>query len=249
MPRLVGFNRFDALLEEQIDEKISRRILSGDQGMVVWWSIGAGVHVEPHSHANEQIVWMLKGKIVPPRQRTAGLRPGRRRRHSGRYKARGMVPRRHRGDRFLRTSTRGLPTRRQTGLHERRLNGSLRLLTPQRRGTYHITCRSSALAQERVLHRDCGHSTDTAVFVRTTDTSKLLISLARPDGFEPPTPRFVVWCSIQLSYGRLLRIAREMFPDRLMPAEADFPYRLRLPLASLRIFSRAPPRPKPGRSR
>jgi hypothetical protein len=37
-------------------------------------------------------VWMLKGKDgVPPRQRTAGLRPGRRHRHSGRYGARGMV--------------------------------------------------------------------------------------------------------------------------------------------------------------
>jgi len=56
MPRLVGFSRFASLLEEQIGEKISRRILSGDQGMIVWWSIGAGVHVEPHSHANEQIV-------------------------------------------------------------------------------------------------------------------------------------------------------------------------------------------------
>ena len=63
MPRLVGFSRFASLLEEQIGEKISRRILSGDQGMIVWWSIGAGVHVEPHSHANEQIVWMLKGKM------------------------------------------------------------------------------------------------------------------------------------------------------------------------------------------
>jgi quercetin dioxygenase-like cupin family protein len=31
--------------------------------MIVWWSIGAGVHVEPHSHPNEQIVWMLKGKM------------------------------------------------------------------------------------------------------------------------------------------------------------------------------------------
>ena len=31
--------------------------------MIVWWSMGAGVHVEPHSHANEQIVWMLKGKM------------------------------------------------------------------------------------------------------------------------------------------------------------------------------------------
>src|ERR1051325_2165709 len=28
------------------------------------------------------------------------------------------------------------------------------------------------------------------------------IRLARPEGFEPPTPRSVVWCSVQLSYGR-----------------------------------------------
>jgi quercetin dioxygenase-like cupin family protein len=59
MPTLVGFGTFDALPEEEI----SRRILSGDQGMLVWWSIGAGAPVEPHSHANEQIVWMLKGKM------------------------------------------------------------------------------------------------------------------------------------------------------------------------------------------
>src|SRR5260370_31174166 len=38
------------------------------------------------------------------------------------------------------------------------------------------------------------------------------MQMARPDGFEPPTPRFVVWCSIQLSYGRVLRIARESVP-------------------------------------
>ena len=63
MPTLVGFGRFAALPEEQISENISRRILSGDQGMLVWWSIGQGVHVEPHSHASEQIVWMLKGRM------------------------------------------------------------------------------------------------------------------------------------------------------------------------------------------
>ena len=28
--------------------------------------------------------------------------------------------------------------------------------------------------------------------------------MARPEGFEPPAPRFVVWCSIQLSYGRVI---------------------------------------------
>jgi quercetin dioxygenase-like cupin family protein len=63
MSKLVGFGKFADLPEEQISEKISRRVLSGDQGMMVWWSIEAGVHVEPHSHANEQIVWMLKGRM------------------------------------------------------------------------------------------------------------------------------------------------------------------------------------------
>jgi hypothetical protein len=28
-------------------------------------------------------------------------------------------------------------------------------------------------------------------------------TLARSEGFEPPTPRFEVWCSIQLSYERV----------------------------------------------
>jgi hypothetical protein len=31
---------------------------------------------------------------------------------------------------------------------------------------------------------------------------KCLTQLARSEGFEPPTPRFEVWCSIQLSYER-----------------------------------------------
>ena len=33
-------------------------------------------------------------------------------------------------------------------------------------------------------------------------SSKCLKTLARPKRFELLTPRFVVWCSIQLSYGR-----------------------------------------------
>jgi hypothetical protein len=34
-------------------------------------------------------------------------------------------------------------------------------------------------------------------------SQKCLILLARRKGFEPLTPRFEVWCSIQLSYRRL----------------------------------------------
>ena len=38
--------------------------------------------------------------------------------------------------------------------------------------------------------------------------------MARPKGFEPLTPRFVVWCSIQLSYGRATNLERFRKRDR-----------------------------------
>jgi quercetin dioxygenase-like cupin family protein len=63
MPTLSGFGAFASLPEERVSQKVTRRILSGDQGMIVWWSIEAGVHVEAHQHHNEQIVWMLKGRM------------------------------------------------------------------------------------------------------------------------------------------------------------------------------------------
>jgi len=63
MPCLTGFSSFASLPEERISDKVSRRVVSGNQGMVVWWSIEAGVHVETHQHPSEQIVWMLEGKM------------------------------------------------------------------------------------------------------------------------------------------------------------------------------------------
>ena len=33
---------------------------------------------------------------------------------------------------------------------------------------------------------------------------KPLFQMADPERFERPTPRFVVWCSIQLSYGSVV---------------------------------------------
>ena len=49
----------------------------------------------------------------------------------------------------------------------------------------------------------------------------ILKLLARPKRFELPTPRLVVWCSIQLSYGRLGRLkGGEGRPERMRPLAA-----------------------------
>ena len=63
MPVMFGFNELAALPQEQVTDKISRRVLAGKQGMMVWWTIKAGAHAAAHKHPHEQIVWMLKGKM------------------------------------------------------------------------------------------------------------------------------------------------------------------------------------------
>ena len=128
MPKLVGFSRFAELPEEQIAEKISRRILSGDQGMVVWWSIGAGVHVDPHSRANEQMVWMLKGKIPGGAEReaprnNAQARPSGGDRTPGRQSRRARSAAAHQGNSSER---RQQPPRRRQGAERPRYTDSSR---------------------------------------------------------------------------------------------------------------------------
>jgi unsaturated pyranuronate lyase len=63
MPVLSGFKQLAALPSERVTDKISRRVLSGKQGMIVWWTMKAGAHAAAHKHAHEQIVWMLKGRM------------------------------------------------------------------------------------------------------------------------------------------------------------------------------------------
>src|SRR5690606_11075506 len=46
----------------------------------------------------------------------------------------------------------------------------------------------AAVARQTCWHKKTGHWP---------------VDLVRPEGFEPPTPKFVAWCSIQLSYGRI----------------------------------------------
>jgi hypothetical protein len=48
------------------------------------------------------------------------------------------------------------------------------------------------------MARACGSSDDSD----PENNSYVSVFMARSEGFEPPTPRFEVWCSIQLSYER-----------------------------------------------
>ena len=75
--------------------------------------------------------------------------------------------------------------------------------------------RTSPAATGRAIRAQfCGHNADTSgVFISALSRLYLswlilLFDLARPNGFEPLTPRFVVWCSIQLSYGRLIPLPK-----------------------------------------
>ena len=63
MTVLTGYGSFKELPAEQITDKITRRVLSGEKGMLVWWSIKAGAHANAHKHPHEQMFWMLKGRM------------------------------------------------------------------------------------------------------------------------------------------------------------------------------------------
>jgi quercetin dioxygenase-like cupin family protein len=63
MPEVVGFGSLKTLSEEQVTDKIVRKVLSGKQGMIVWWTMQAGAHAAAHKHAHEQIFWMLSGRM------------------------------------------------------------------------------------------------------------------------------------------------------------------------------------------
>lgn len=61
--KTTGFGAVSGLAVEVINEKISRRVVSGEQGMIVIWRMAAGAYVAPHSHPHEQIAWMQSGSM------------------------------------------------------------------------------------------------------------------------------------------------------------------------------------------
>jgi quercetin dioxygenase-like cupin family protein len=62
MSIITGYDKLASVPEEQVNDKIGRRVISGKQGMLVYWRIKAGAHAGAHKHPHEQFVWMLKGR-------------------------------------------------------------------------------------------------------------------------------------------------------------------------------------------
>ena len=58
-----GFMNLDRIPEEKVTDRITRRIITGEKEMVVFWRMKAGAHAAAHRHPNEQIFWMLSGKM------------------------------------------------------------------------------------------------------------------------------------------------------------------------------------------
>jgi quercetin dioxygenase-like cupin family protein len=63
MPRLSGFGSLATIAEERVTDKITRRLVAGEKVMLVIWKMSAGAHAAAHRHANEQMFWMLSGKM------------------------------------------------------------------------------------------------------------------------------------------------------------------------------------------
>jgi quercetin dioxygenase-like cupin family protein len=63
IPVMQGFSSLSTLPEEKVTDKITRRILVGEKEMAVFWTMKAGAHAAAHSHPNEQLFWMIKGKM------------------------------------------------------------------------------------------------------------------------------------------------------------------------------------------
>ncbi|MBV9430727.1 MAG: cupin domain-containing protein [Hyphomicrobiales bacterium] len=63
MPIIAGFEKLDSVPEERITDKIGRRVISGQQGTLVYWRMKAGAHAAAHKHPHEQFAWMIKGTM------------------------------------------------------------------------------------------------------------------------------------------------------------------------------------------
>jgi len=58
-----GYLELAKLPEEQITPLITRRVVTGEKEMIVFWRMKAGAHAAAHTHPHEQIFWVLSGRM------------------------------------------------------------------------------------------------------------------------------------------------------------------------------------------
>jgi len=63
MPVIAGFDKLTSVPEEQITDKIGRRVICGEQGTLVYWRMKAGARAAAHKHPHEQFAWIIKGTM------------------------------------------------------------------------------------------------------------------------------------------------------------------------------------------
>jgi quercetin dioxygenase-like cupin family protein len=63
VPVTKGFVNLERIPEEKVSDQIARRIVTGEKEMLVFWRMKAGAHAAAHKHPNEQIFWLLSGKM------------------------------------------------------------------------------------------------------------------------------------------------------------------------------------------
>jgi quercetin dioxygenase-like cupin family protein len=59
----VSLRRWDDVPQEQVNEMLSRRLVSGEREMVAQITMKKGCFVPEHSHESEQITWVFKGAL------------------------------------------------------------------------------------------------------------------------------------------------------------------------------------------
>lgn len=55
--------RWEAMEKERLNDRLSRRIITGERAMLTHVYLERGAVVPMHSHENEQITWVLEGAL------------------------------------------------------------------------------------------------------------------------------------------------------------------------------------------
>jgi quercetin dioxygenase-like cupin family protein len=55
--------RWEEVAEERLNEKLSRRVVSGEREMIAQITLKKGCFVPEHSHESEQITYVMKGAL------------------------------------------------------------------------------------------------------------------------------------------------------------------------------------------